>query len=209
MSKATYRYLYRRIYCAKTSFLSEPLDLTTLSSQLTWRTVPEQLASYPRSVIIHSCIIGHKHYPQTSLFRSAWLTRTLGTGQKNQGLTKRLIIAGMGEFITWDISQWTLRSYEVVFSTYLEDCSSTACKLPQIRHNPCLHHRTQKPPSSFRAVNKTLQEYTLVYHIVFQAALDHWSYSELPHNHTSKQRHHNVQDYSLVLWAQHGILVSL
>ena len=106
-------------------------------------------------------------------------------------------------------SQWTLRFYDVVFTTYLEDCSSTACKLPQIRHNPCLHHRTQKPPSSFRAVNKTLQEYPLVYHIVFQAALHHWSYSELPYNHTSKQRHHNVADYSLVLWAQHGILVSL
>ena len=124
-------------------------------------------------------------------------------------LSKLRIITCMGEFITWNIfSQWTLRSYEVFFSTYLEDCSSTACKLPQIRHNPCLYHRTQTPPSSFRAVNKILQEEPLVYHIVFQVALYHWSYSELPNNHTSKQCHYSVVDYSLVLWAQHGILVS-
>ena len=72
-------------------------------------------------------------------------------------LTKLLIITCMGEFIACNIfSQRTLRSHDVVFSTYLEDCSSTACKLPQIRHNPCLHHQTQTAPSSFRAVNKIL-----------------------------------------------------
>ena len=44
--------------------LSELLDLRKLFSLLTWRTVVQQLVSCPKSVIIHVCIIGHKHHPQ-------------------------------------------------------------------------------------------------------------------------------------------------
>ena len=48
----------------ETSSLSELLDLTKFFSLLTWRTVVQQLVSCPKSVIIHLCIIGHKHHPQ-------------------------------------------------------------------------------------------------------------------------------------------------
>ena len=44
--------------------LSELLDLTKLFSLLTWRTVVQQLVKCSKSVIIHVCIIGHKHHPQ-------------------------------------------------------------------------------------------------------------------------------------------------
>ena len=47
-----------------THFLSELIDLRKLFSLLTWRTVVQQLVSCPKSVIIHVCIIGHKHHPQ-------------------------------------------------------------------------------------------------------------------------------------------------
>ena len=47
-----------------THSLSELLDLRKLFSLLTWRTVVQQLVSCPKSVIIHVCIIGHKHHPQ-------------------------------------------------------------------------------------------------------------------------------------------------
>ena len=30
----------------------------------TWRTVVQQLVSCLKSVVIHLCIIGHKHHPQ-------------------------------------------------------------------------------------------------------------------------------------------------
>ena len=95
---------------------------------------------------VHHCL----HY-------TCEFTLTLSWGQREPPLllTKLFIITCMGEVIACNIfSQRTLRSHDIVFSTYLEDCSSTACKLPQIHHNPCLHYWTQTPPSSFHAVNK-------------------------------------------------------